>query len=62
MTRDDICPECLRMALECREAGQGSGDRLAIAAALEAYVGAPARKAPAARGVTPPASISTPNR
>lgn len=38
MTREDIRIECLRLALECREAGQGPAEMVAIAAALEDYV------------------------
>jgi hypothetical protein len=38
MTREDIRIECLRLALECREAGQGPAEMIAIAAALEEYV------------------------
>lgn len=43
MTREEIRLECLRLALECREAGQGPAEMIAMAAALEAYVGEPAR-------------------
>ena len=38
MTREEIRLECLRLALECREAGQGPGEVVAVAAALETYV------------------------
>ncbi len=38
MTREEIRVECLRLALECREAGQGAGEMVAVAAALEGYV------------------------
>jgi hypothetical protein len=41
MTREDIRIECLRLALECREAGQGPAEMIAIAAALEEYVSGP---------------------
>ena len=49
MTREEIRLECLRLALECREAGQGAAETIALAAALEAYVTTSARRAPAPR-------------
>lgn len=39
MTREDVRIECLRLALECREAGQGPTEMIAIAKVLEGYVG-----------------------
>lgn len=48
MTREEIRLECLRLALECREAGQGPAEMIAMAKALEVYVGEPARNLRAA--------------
>ena len=39
MTWEDVRIECLRLALECREAGQGPTEMIAIAEVLEGYVG-----------------------
>lgn len=38
MTREEIRIECLHIVVECREAGQGAAEMIALASALEAYV------------------------